>query len=86
MSSVELKPAAVWETTAFSFGQPPRGRLSFRRPVRHWNDSWRSFAPTIVRIGTSLSMIFASRGRSSQTWIPSTLVAIGRSGPRGRPS
>src|SRR5258708_203784 len=70
------------ETTAPSSGQPPRGRFSLRRPVRHWNDSCRSFAPTIERMGTSLSAIFASRGRSSQNWMPSTFVGMGRNLPR----
>ena len=38
--------------------------------------------PTIVRIGTSLSMILASRGSSSQISMPGTLVAIGSNSPR----
>src|SRR5438034_1232491 len=40
------------DTTAPNSGHPPRGRFSFSLPVRHGNDSCRSFAPTIERRGT----------------------------------
>ena len=36
----------------------------------------------IPRMTASLSIIFACRGRYSQTWTPGTLVPIGRNSPR----
>ena len=47
------------------------------------NESWLpSGEPYTDRSGTHLSMIFASRGISSQISIPGTFVAMGRNSPR----
>jgi hypothetical protein len=43
---------------------------------------WFFIVCVMDRISVTLSMIFATRGRRSHTWIPSALEAIGLYGPR----
>ncbi len=55
---------------------------SFGQPVVHWKASCPPLAPTIDRMTANLSIIFASRGNTSQMSMPGTAVLIGLNSPR----
>src|SRR5262245_51156839 len=71
------------ERTAPRLGLPPIvDSEACGQPDMHITASWRSGAPTTERITTHLSMRAAMRGKTSQIWMPVTLVWIGLNSPR----
>ncbi len=70
-------------TTAPRLGRPPIAASdSWSQPDMHCTASWPPLAPTTERMTAHLSMRAASCGKTSQIWMPGTLVAIGLNSPR----